>query len=106
MSEDGRVYSEHLHEQIGAELFIKQVFSDCFYCNVQLLLCISAGQVEENDAGIYSCQATYATIQEIEARVNDSTLNQQHFFLINLRYFDLCPACCGQPFNLVLSNGT
>ena len=23
--EDGRIYSEHLHEQIGAELFIKQV---------------------------------------------------------------------------------
>ena len=25
MPEDGRIYSEHLHEQIGAELFIKQV---------------------------------------------------------------------------------
>ena len=76
--------------------------------NMQLLLCIFVGQAEENDAGTYSCQATYATIQEIEARVNDSTLNQQHFFLINLRRFDLylCPACCGQPFNLVLSNGT
>ena len=48
--------------------------------NVQLLLWIFAGQVEENDAGTYSCQATYATIQEIEARVNDSKLNQQHFF--------------------------
>ena len=23
--EDGRIYSEHLHEEIGAELFIKQV---------------------------------------------------------------------------------
>ena len=78
MSEDGRVYSEHLHEQIGAELFIKQVFSECFLLqrHVQLLLCIFAGQVEENDAGTYSCQATYATIQEIEARVNDSKLNQ------------------------------
>ena len=82
MSEDGRVYSEHLHEQIGAELFIKQVFSDFVFFlqrNVQLLLCIFVGQVEENDAGTYSCQATYATIQEIEARVNDSTLNQAHF---------------------------
>ena len=82
MSEDGRVYSEHLHEQIGAELFIKQVFSDFVFFlqrNVQLLLCIFAGQVEENDAGTYSCQATYATIQEIEAQVNDSKLNQEHF---------------------------
>ena len=96
MSEDGRVYSEHLHEQIGAELFIKQVFSECFFylhSNVQLLLCIFAGQVEENDAGTYSCQATYATIQEIEARVNDSKLNQQHFLRINLHHFDLCPTC-------------
>ena len=25
MPEDGRIYSEQLHEQIGAELFIKQV---------------------------------------------------------------------------------
>ena len=58
------------------------LFRFCIFLqsNVQLLLCISAGQVEENDAGTYSCQATYATIQEIEARVNDSKLNQQHFF--------------------------
>ena len=58
------------------------IFGFCIFLqsNVQLLLCIFAGQVEEKDAGTYSCQATYATIQEIEARVNDSTLNQQHFF--------------------------
>ena len=54
---------------------------------MQLLLWIFAGQVEENDAGTYSCQATYATIQEIEARVNDSKLNQPHFFKITFLNF-------------------
>ena len=49
LAQDGRIYSEELREDSVTALFIKRVV--------------------EEDAGLYTCSATYASNQEITAEV-------------------------------------
>jgi hypothetical protein len=61
LTEDGRLYSEELHDEVASVLFMKHV--------------------EEEDAGSYTCSATYASNQDIAAQV-------EVFVFVGIRWED------------------